>query len=210
VRAASLAGVRHRLAAEAGDDSYAWCHDGDKIALGVADGLGSVPGSAGAAETSVRIAVEIALRENLPAAFAAANQAIGTEGLTTLLVAVVQGTGVELARVGDSSAFVVAGGGTWRELFLRRDDDSVGTDTDALPSEELAVESAETGLGVDEVLVLATDGLANPWRDGPTTVGPALVEVLARPPSPLELMRVADFSRQGCHDDRTLVCLWRR
>ena len=49
LRAASVAGVRHRLSGEAGQDSFAWIATEDCLAVAVADGLGSVPGSAGAA-----------------------------------------------------------------------------------------------------------------------------------------------------------------
>jgi hypothetical protein len=41
-------------------------------------------------------------------------------------------------------------------------------------------------------------------------VAPALAAALTEPPTPLELVRLADFSRQGCHDDRTLLALWLR
>jgi serine/threonine protein phosphatase PrpC len=60
----------------------------------------------------------------------------------------------------------------------------------------------------DDVLVLASDGIADPWRDGPATVAPAFTELVASRPSPLALARLADFSRHGCHDDRTIVLLW--
>jgi hypothetical protein len=119
---------------------------------------------------------------------------------------------VHTGRVGDSTVFVVGEGGrSWVEVFNGHGDDgSVGTETDALPSEGPQWEVASFRLARSEVLVLATDGLADPWRDGPRTVAPALAEALAGHPSALELARLADFSRQGCHDDRTLLCVWMR
>jgi hypothetical protein len=57
--------------------------------------------------------------------------------------------------------------------------------------------------------VLVTDGVGDPLRDGPGTVGPGLADGLAEPPHPLALAGLVDFSRQGCHDDRTLAAIWR-
>jgi hypothetical protein len=39
-------------------------------------------------------------------------------------------------------------------------------------------------------------------------VAPALAAAFAAHPTPLELARLASFSRQGCHDDRTIVLFW--
>jgi hypothetical protein len=71
------------------------------------------------------------------------------------------------------------------------------------------VETAAVRLG-DRVLVLVTDGIADPWRDGPSTVAPALASTLAAHPTAIDLAVLADFSRHGCHDDRTIVALWMR
>ena len=76
------------------------------------------------------------------------------------------------------------------------------------------VETASVELPRGAALVLVTDGIANPLRDGPTTVAPALADVLAAGPagklSPLALAAAADFSRRGCQDDRTIVVAWPR
>ncbi len=75
-----------------------------------------------------------------------------------------------------------------------------------------AVETASVELPRGAALVLVTDGVANPLRDGPTTVAPALAEVLrgglTGDLSPLGLSAAADFSRRGCQDDRTIVVAW--
>jgi serine/threonine protein phosphatase PrpC len=139
----------------------------------------------------------------------AASAAAEGGGLTTLVIALVDPDGrVEVGRVGDSTALVVAGDGSWRELFPGPDLEIVGTETDALPAVDIHLEVAATTLDERSVLVLVTDGVADPWRDGPTTVAPALVEHILARPSALDLARIADFSRQGCHDDRTLLCVW--
>lgn len=218
LRAASVIGVRHRLAGSRSDDAFAWAHDERCLAVAVADGLGSIEGSAGASHRASAAAVAAALGSPgddpagaARAAVAAANRAALGGGATTLVVAVVGCSGeTVLARVGDSTAFTVRSGGSWGELFTPPDPERAATATAALPAEEPDVEVATTGLWDGTVLVMATDGVADPWRDGPTTVAPSLVSVLLSEPSALELLRAADFSRHGCHDDRTVVCLWAR
>lgn len=211
VRAASVVGVRHRLAGQDNDDSFAWAHRLDLLAVAVADGLGSVPGSAAAARRAAAAAVLAALDGGLEAAVCASNEAAEGGGATTLVVALVVPDGtVEVARVGDSSAFVVEPGGAWRELFPGPQDDKLGAATEALPAGRPALEAAATVLGSESVLVLATDGVADPWRDGPTTVAPAITGAVVERPSALQVAVLADFSRQGCHDDRTMLCVWRR
>lgn len=181
------------------------------IALAVADGLGSVEASGVASGAAARCAADVAVADGIEAAVAAANEAVGSTGATTLLVAVVSAEGhVELGRVGDSTAFVVAADATWREVFAPDSGEVVGTETHALPSAEVVLETERAELEPGGVLILATDGLANPWRDGPSTVAPVMVSALSDPPAVLELARLTDFSRQGCHDDRTALCLWRR
>jgi serine/threonine protein phosphatase PrpC len=231
LRAAAIAGVRHRLAGQPGEDCFAWYQDGDHLAWAVADGLGSIDSSAGAARraavAAVRTAVDragpeepVGLAEVLDRAVEAAEEAAAEgEGATTLVLAVVDRLGrAEVARVGDSSAFVVWPDGSWRELFDPPEGDRVGSETAALPHHGLGgdvpllsiTDHVSTVLEPGSVLALASDGVADPWRDGPTTVAPALAVALAKVPSALELARLVDFSRQGCHDDRSLACVWWR
>jgi serine/threonine protein phosphatase PrpC len=211
VRAASVAGVRHRLSGDPCQDSFAWRVDGSRLALAVADGLSTVPGSEEAATRAASVAVEEAVSAGLAGAFQAANAAAEGCGATTLLIAVIDEDGaVALGRVGDSSAFLVDPDGGWIELFSKKDDEVLGTATNAVPTGDLTFEEASARVRPGQALVLASDGVADPWRDGPTTVAPALAEALSEPPAPLELVRLADFSRQGCHDDRTLLALWIR
>ena len=271
VRAASVAGVRHRLAGRGPEDAYAWrildspadprrdavgrpAPGGEPapggvgpapgggepvpggaarptVILAVADGVGSVEGSAAASAAAVD-AVCAALATALPDgalpslpggagdddlwrwAFGAADAAVlAAGGATTLVVAVVGGDGRgAVARVGDSTALLLVGGG-WGELWPAGapDDGSLSTATAALPTRHgLApeIDVVPVSLEAGDALILVTDGIADPLRDGPTTVAPALAEALAAVPSPLALALLADFSRQGCFDDRTVVGLW--
>ncbi len=218
LRVASVAGVRHRLAGTPVQDSFAWAAEGDLLVVAVADGLGGVPNSDTTAARAAPAAVEAGLSvtacpaDRVSAAIVAANQAARGGGATTIVVAVLQRHGpAALGRVGDSSAFLVgADGASWRELFAAPEGDAVGSTTEALPADAVQPEGEAIILDDHHVLVLATDGIADPWRDGPATVAPALAAALAQPPAPLELAQLTDFSRQGCHDDRTMLAVWPR
>jgi hypothetical protein len=179
-----------------------------------------VPGSGGCAARAVAAACTAAAASPADAGtalvegFKAANEAAAGGGATTLVLAVIEGSGhAELGRIGDSTAFVVeespAG---WVDLFPEYDaapDDGIETATDALPRPD-PLDPERTSVRIDPtgVLVLASDGVADPWRDGPTTVAPVLAQAIGEHPTPLGLAHLADFSRQGCHDDRTLVAVW--
>jgi len=167
---------------------------------------------------------------------------LSTTLVVALLSVQEEGMAISLARVGDSTAFALSAGGEWRELFAEAppapggpgyDDgpDDAGPDedgpdgglrstaTDALPlargaAEAAAIETWSGQLPGGAALVLLTDGLAGPLRDGPSTVAPGLAEALLRTtregPSPLDLAHAASFSRRGVHDDRTIVAVWRQ
>ena len=216
LRVASVAGVRHRLAGEGSDDSYAWVHDEYALAVAVADGVGSVPGSAATAARACVTAVRDALacREGSPlqavrAALEGANGVSEGGGATTLVVALLlrEGGGA-IARVGDSSAWTIDAQGVAVELFVPPDPERADTTTAALPVVDLDPEVRSLTSDETKLLVLVTDGIADPWRDGPTTVAPAFSAALSTPPDPLQLLSLVDFSRQGCHDDRTLLGVW--
>ncbi len=74
------------------------------------------------------------------------------------------------------------------------------------------METATVTVTPGDALVLLTDGVADPLREGPGTVAPALAEVLSGGPTgglaPLDLAYAADFSRRGCQDDRTVLAAW--
>jgi hypothetical protein len=99
----------------------------------------------------------------------------------------------------------------WREVWPNSTRSAlVTTATAALPVDEVVAEHAQLHLEPEAPIVLMTDGMAEPIRDGPTTVAPALADALRLPPTPLQLAVLADFSRHGCHDDRTLLAVWMR
>jgi serine/threonine protein phosphatase PrpC len=168
--------------------------------------------------------------EELLSVGAASALRTAAEFSTTFVVALVTATAtatggaggadVVLGRVGDSTAFRLAEG-VWQELFLPPESDDLHhTATDVLPFSnqgeggETTVETTSNHLPAGAAIVLLTDGIANPLRDGPTTVATALAELLRAGPggnlSPLALAAAADFSRRGCQDDRTIVVAWPR
>ena len=186
--------------------------------IAVADGLGGVPGSDWTARRAAVAGVDAVVAATGPpatrlaAGLAAANAAAAEGGATTLVLGVIDRAGeVRLLRVGDSTAFLLSDEGrSWREVFPPPDDDAVATATAALPADELEPEVASVMLATEDVILLATDGVGDPWRDGPATVAPVLAAALAGRPDPLQLAQLASFSRRGCHDDRTMLVVWRR
>jgi serine/threonine protein phosphatase PrpC len=219
LRAVSVAGVRHRLGGDRCEDWFAWSHQPSRLIVSIADGVGSTSGAAGAAQRAALSAVSVGEKGDAPEdgqgmlvreAVAAANEAAGEgEGSTTVVVASITPEGrVDLARVGDSTAFLVTADGAWSELFEGPDAEQARNVTNALPAADPRIDTVSTTIAIGDVLVLATDGVADPWRDGPSTVAPFLASALLSRPSALKLGWLADFSRQGCHDDRTMACFW--
>jgi hypothetical protein len=128
---------------------------------------------------------------------------------TTLLVAVVCGSDVEVAAVGDSPAFVLAGK-DYDALVGEPEhlDGLVGGGVDALPRSASDVRVASCSLDAGAVLLLCTDGLAMPLAGGTGEVGRALARELARPPDVVDFARLLDFSRSTYDDDRSLIAVW--
>ncbi len=236
VLAASVAGVAHRLSGRRCEDAYAWALPRPaRLAMIVADGVSTAGRGGEGADIAVNAACEYLLsaegwgQMECVAALRAAGKAVSGAGgraaaelSTTLVVALVSASGagaeVCLARVGDSSAFVLAGA-EWEELFPGRAEEELrGSVIGVLPlgsrGEGDAIETASVALPAGAALVLLTDGVADPLRDGPSTVAPALAEILSGGPSgtltPLALAAAADFSRRGCQDDRTVLAVWPR
>ncbi len=129
---------------------------------------------------------------------------------TTLLVAAVRGSDVEVAAVGDSPAFVLVGK-DYDALVgePERFDGLVGGGVDALPRSAGAASVARRSLDARAVLLLCTDGLAMPLADGGGEVGATLARELARPPDVVDFARLLDFSRSTYDDDRSLIAVWR-
>ena len=128
---------------------------------------------------------------------------------TTLLVATVRGSEVEVAAVGDSPAFMLHGR-DYDPIVGSPDrvDGFVGGGVESLPRFSGSSEVARRSLEPGAVLMLCTDGLAMPLAGGDGEVGQALARELARPPDVVDFARLLDFSRSTYDDDRSLIAVW--
>jgi hypothetical protein len=235
VMAASVAGVAHRLAGRRCEDAYGWAAARPgRLALVIADGVSTAGRGGEGADIAVDAACQYLLgresndwgkKECEAAVRAASEELVRTAGpaaaeLSTTLVVALLSTADDdaeavLARVGDSTAFVLEGT-QWRELFHDPDDEDFrGLPVEVLPLRQdvgAAIETSSAVLPPGSGLVLLTDGVADPLREGPSTVAPSLAGVLSAGATgelvPLELARAADFSRRGCQDDRTILAAW--
>ncbi|HUA70699.1 MAG TPA: protein phosphatase 2C domain-containing protein [Solirubrobacteraceae bacterium] len=128
---------------------------------------------------------------------------------TTLLVAAVRGSDVEVAAVGDSPAFLLTGR-VYDAVVAEpeRFDGLVGGGVDALPRSPGPPSVSTRSLDSGSVLLLCTDGLAMPLAGGDGEVGATLARELSRPPDVVDFARLLDFSRSTYDDDRSLVAVW--
>ena len=128
---------------------------------------------------------------------------------TTLLVAAVRGSDVDVAAVGDSPAFLLKGKHYDAVVAEpERFDGLVGGGVDALPRSPGAVQVGRCSMDEGAVLLLCTDGLAMPLAGGSGEVGATLARELARAPDIVDFARLLDFSRSTYDDDRSLIAVW--
>lgn len=236
VRAASVRGLTKRYTGGARQDDLCLFADSASRTLlaAVADGVSAAERSEMGAALAVRYAVAAAARQLqggrreidwddvfAQAAWAlvaehrrhSADETAGADSAaaalaSTLLVAAVDETTVQLAGVGDSPALVLADGAFTRLGGAPEDEDFVGGGVAALPTATSPGWTASRDRCPDEVLLLCTDGLALPLGDGSGEVGEAFAAELADPPQAIDLARMLDFSRKTYDDDRTLVAIW--
>lgn len=135
---------------------------------------------------------------------------------TTLVAGVVrprpEGPVVELCRIGDSGAWTLdRAGGRYRHLFPTKtgtDDLLVSSTVTPLPHVPDPLEQTGRRLAPGEVLLVGTDGFADPLGDGDGQVGALFARHLAHPAPPVWLAHLLDFSRETFDDDRTLLAVW--
>ena len=128
---------------------------------------------------------------------------------TTLLVAAVRGSDVEVAAVGDSPAFLLKDK-VYDPVVAEpeRFDGLVGGGVDALP----AIRRHGFGFTVlagprirpAAVHRRSGDAAGRRGRGG----GATLARELARPPDVIDFARLLDFSRSTYDDDRSLIAVW--
>ncbi|GAA1802178.1 hypothetical protein GCM10009735_38420 [Actinomadura chokoriensis] len=210
----------------------------DVILACVADGVGSEPNShEGSAQACQLLREELEKVESLPSwddrqRFArnitervAGRMSSYAEGRglfprtlsTTLVAAAVESTPTDgrhpatILRVGDSTAFVLRNG-VFQECFpnAHKSEDVQESGTFALPGRPGMVEVDTVMLGIDDVLVLCTDGLSNPMHND--EVREQLVKWWSTGPVPgiLEFGWQLGFRAKSYGDDRSAVCVWGR
>ena len=134
---------------------------------------------------------------------------------TTVVIALVWpdgrgGARAWLVRVGDSTGWLLRAG-EWTPLFASLsgpEDELLPDGVSALPRVpgELTPVTAELAGG--DVLVLATDGFADPLGDGTGELGGLFAAELATPPPMPKLAWLLDFTAGTHDDDRTVLALW--
>ncbi|XVQ89152.1 protein phosphatase 2C domain-containing protein [Microbispora siamensis] len=235
VRAASVRGDIHRYDGTVRQDSMGFWHDNDRTLLAcVADGVGSKKlshiGAARACQAAHEhlpgFLAQVADPEWAARCFVenvadginnhAARESAAPDSMsTTFLAALVEDLPdqschhVTLVRVGDSTAWLLREG-VWASLFRnQRDDDGlVDSSTFALPRDVDRVEVRTGYLHPGDMLLLCTDGLANPMRAPEVSTGLATWWSQG-PPSLPEFFRQMSFRKRTHDDDRTAVCVWR-
>ena len=228
VAAASIVGAGHLATGTGRQDSYGLFADrAGRLYLVVADGLGSRPSSQLGAHLMCE-SVGLLVRDRDDSADAAddpdaadlilaasartAHVASTAYGLAArdvacvCLLAVVDGTGGQIARVGDASAFILADG-TFTELF-ETDEQWVNQVSASVPDDNVARTIETMPVPAAGTLVLATDGLVIDIRNS-TAVRDWLGTCWRGPVSPFAMGDSLRFRRQGSHDDRTAVVIWR-
>ena len=141
----------------------------------------------------------------------------GRELATTISFAIVvprtdgDGADVAVAGVGDSACWVLDHDGYDCKLGGKEEGEGGISDStvQALPLLPEKVSPVTFTLQPGQVLLLGTDGVADPLGDGSGEVGAMLSDALLPPgfPSPLSFARIVDFSRETFDDDRTLVAV---
>ncbi|MGN9841282.1 protein phosphatase 2C domain-containing protein [Nonomuraea sp. H19] len=225
VAAASIMGAGHMHGGQPRQDAYnVMLGRSGALYVAIADGLGSRQASQLGAhlftESVLIAAAEAESADGSPvtAALLLAEASVRTARVLTEAyrieareaacvgaVAVLSARGCELARIGDVAGFTLAGG-EFAEVFPV-ESGFINVVSATLPGERPEqVETAELGLA--EIVVLGTDGLANDLRNSA-----ALRSWLAGrwrvPQWPFAMGDTLRYRRQGSHDDRTAVVVWR-
>jgi serine/threonine protein phosphatase PrpC len=225
VAAASMIGAGHLQSGQPRQDAYNFMVGrSGRLYVAIADGLGSKPVSqlgahlftesvlvvAAHAETDgdaepdpARLLVQASGRmaDVIGDAYGLDPKTAGCVGA----VAIFSDRGCAIARIGDVSAFTISGG-TFTEAFPS-DGGPLNIVSASMPDEdEQDLECVR--LDPAAVVVFGTDGLANDIRNSGT-----LREWLAGqwrvPHLPFAIGDTLRYRRQGSHDDRTAVLVWR-
>ena len=226
-RGASIRGDYARAAGTPRQDSFCvGVGPAGELVIAVADGVAAARHSEYGAYNAALTAMGVLVREGglrpadrLGQAVAESSVALralaeregfgeGADVATTLVLAVVEDRDVKVARVGDSSVWILSDG-TWTDLFSVGEKAVHESKVRALPIHE-ECELRRVALRDGDVLVLGTDGLGDPFGEGTTPVAAYLARAWAAVPEPLRFVQTLSFRARSFDDDRTAVALWRR
>jgi serine/threonine protein phosphatase PrpC len=136
---------------------------------------------------------------------------------TTLVAAVVEAQSADQERrryvvfaIGDSPAFLLRAGMFIPAFADQHDTEITSTATSALPTAVGQVAAVPGELAPGDVLMICTDGLANPMRNQATVHQLAAWWGDGDVPSIPEFGWQLSFRVKSYGDDRTAVCFWNR
>lgn len=219
---ASLVGASHQAVGSPRQDSFAVAAlPCGGLVVAVADGLGSRVSSQVGAETFCQQVVALAPtdlggsaeRLLMVAAEGTARVLLDSwqmsprEGAFVGLVMVVDDTSIQLARVGDVSAFELDSSGGFCELFPAPEG-PLNTVEASLPGADSTAADVASAAG-DATILVATDGLALDVRTS-AGVRAWLTECWQEPVGAFAMADGLRYQRQGSLDDRTAVVTWSR
>ncbi|WP_285251252.1 protein phosphatase 2C domain-containing protein [Pseudarthrobacter sp. fls2-241-R2A-168] len=229
--AASVQGLSHQTDATTRQDNYSFGAEAGRIAVAVADGLGSARlshmGSEIAAQTAVAVALDGGGTAEVSAAVSAALQLVADhhgqpvdQYATTLCVLVVdigepaEPWQVRTAEWGDTRASVYRPGivkdghPEWERLTVLATEEMYANSVRPLPHFRKPGAGGSYEWMPGEMLMLATDGIdghlvtTNPVGHGLATAWESL-------PTIWQFIADVGFDRAGARDDRTAFCLFR-
>lgn len=228
LRAASIAGSAHQHRGAPREDCFAVRPVSEGLVAAVADGLGDE--RATLAWLGAKVACDVALdmleaswsrTASLPASLdldglSAQMTNIATRVLgrsptavslsTTLVCTAIAADGrFTVLSIGDSVALVLRAGG-WSVVGGELKGLVVNDVDDALPNARGPLRVLEGRLAENEVLMLASDGLADAVTDHRTAE--TFARWWAHPPVLEEFLAQMSFVKRGESDDRTGVCIW--
>jgi hypothetical protein len=217
--AGSQVGLSHLREGTPRQDGYDFIATANgNLVVALADGLGSRPYSQVGARTFGELVVFLAAQDpGLTAAeyltqaatvtgeFAQRNYNLDSHSIAFVgAVAVFDPQLCSIARVGDISAFARTDAGDFEELFVHQADTAANLVEASLPGRH----EPEIVTSDSDRIVLATDGLAGDLRFSPA-VREWLAKLWSRPVTGSAMNEALRFRRQGSHDDRTGVVVWR-
>lgn len=160
-----------------------------------------------AADAVIREAARMARR---PVTAEEAAQVTATTLVTGYLMTAGNGLSGAVVGVGDSGAWILRDDRYHALLGVKTAGYLISSAVSALPRLPEIIEPTDIILHPGAVLLVGTDGFADPLGDGDGLVGQLFAGHLRTPPPPLAFAHLLDFSRETFDDDRTLLAIWPR